>query len=228
MKISKETLSIIKSFSYLNQNLLFKKGNVITTKNAKDGQAINTVIGRAEVAEEFPVDFGIYNLKEFLGVIETFKEPEFIFEEDRNFVYIKEDNYSIKYGFANIDSIIYPKKDSQDFTKLFVEFFISAENLKKIKKVGMVLGVKDLVVEGGMTGISMSVCNVEQRSSNVYKIDIPEKTCDNDFEFRFNLEHLSSIIDTDYNCKVVSYNDVLNFIILENNQGLTYYIIHES
>jgi hypothetical protein len=227
MKISKETLTIIKSFSYLNQNLLFKKGNVISTKNAKNGQAINTVIGRAEVTEEFPIDFAIYDLKEFLGVIDTFKDPEFIFDEEKNFVFIKEENYSIKYGFANKDSVIYPKKDSQDYTKMFGEFFISAENLKKIKKVGMVLGVKDLVVEGGLTGISMSVCNKNQRSSNVYKVDI-EKECSSDFEFHFNIEHLANIIDTDYNCKVVTFNDSLNFILLENNQGLSYYIIHES
>lgn len=227
MKISKETLSIIKSFSYLNQNLLFRKGNVISTKNAKNGQAINTVIGRAEVKEEFPMDFAIYDLKEFLGVIDSFKDPEFIFDEDKNYVFIKEENYSIKYGFANKDSVISPKKDSQDYTKMFGEFFISAENLKKIKKVGMVLGVEDLVVEGGITGISMSVCNKSQRSSNVYKIDI-DKGCSSDFEFHFNLEYLSNIIDTDYNCKVVTFNDTLNFILLENNQGLSYYIIHES
>ena len=228
MKISKETLFIIKSFSDLNINLFFKQGNVIATKNAKDGQAINTVIGRAEVKEEFPIDFGIYNLKEFLGIVDSFSEPDFQFFDDKNFVLITENNYSIKYGFASPDSLIFPKKNSQVFDKLFVEFFLTSDDLKKIKKVGNVLGVKDLLIEGGLTGLSISVCNKEQPSSNIYKIDIPDKDSKDIFTFTFNLDHLSSIINTDYTCKVVSFNNELNFLVLEDGKGLSYYIIHQS
>jgi len=154
MKISKETISIIKAFSSLNNNLLFKKGNVIVTKNAKDGQAINTVIGRAVVPEEFPQDFGIYNLREFTSLIETFSSPEFEFFPDKNFVMISEGNYSIKYGFADTIGLIYPKKDSQEYDELIVEFFLSVDDIKKLRKAANALSAPDLFIEGNLIGTS--------------------------------------------------------------------------
>ena len=71
---SKNTLSILKNFSSLNSNLLIKPGDVIKTITpSKNGMAI------AKVDEKFDVEFGIWDLNKFLGVISLFSTPTFDF-----------------------------------------------------------------------------------------------------------------------------------------------------
>lgn len=225
MKISKETLSIIKSFSDLNINLFFKAGNVIATKNAEKGLALNTVMARAEIAEFFPINFGIYNLKEFLGVIDTFNDPEFEFNDC--FVEISEGNHSVKYGFAEEDSLIYPSRDKYDYDNLFVEFLLDADTLKKIKKIGNVISAKELIINAGVTGVTINITDRDNPSANEFKIEFPEKEASEPFSFAFDLSYFSSIINGDYNCKVVSLKNSIKFLILTNSKGLEYYIIYK-
>jgi len=71
---SKNTLTILKNFSSLNSNLLVKPGNVIKTITpSKTGMAVATV------EETFDVEFGIWDLNKFLGVVSLFNNPTFTF-----------------------------------------------------------------------------------------------------------------------------------------------------
>ena len=66
MKISNKTLDILKNFSEINQSVLIKKG-----KNLKTVSALKNILAHAEVEEDFPQDFAIYQLNEFIGVLST-------------------------------------------------------------------------------------------------------------------------------------------------------------
>ena len=61
MKLSKETLSLIKNYASINNNLLFKPGNTLSTIAVS-----NTIMSSSTVAETFPSEFGIYDVNEFL------------------------------------------------------------------------------------------------------------------------------------------------------------------
>ncbi len=64
MEISENTMSILKNFSEINSNMLFKQGNALRTMS----EARN-VLATAHVDQDFPQQFGIYDLKEFIGVL---------------------------------------------------------------------------------------------------------------------------------------------------------------
>ena len=49
MKLSNETVSVLKNFSTINQNLVIKSGNKIATMSA-----MKNIVAKAEVLEEFP------------------------------------------------------------------------------------------------------------------------------------------------------------------------------
>ena len=51
MKLSNETVSVLKNFSTINQNLVIKSGNKIATMSA-----MKNIVAKAEVLEEFPQD----------------------------------------------------------------------------------------------------------------------------------------------------------------------------
>lgn len=76
MKLSKNTINILRNFSGINTNLLLKPGNQLMTVAAN-----KTAFASAEVEETFDTEFGIYDLSEFLGVLSVFSEPDLEFSE---------------------------------------------------------------------------------------------------------------------------------------------------
>ena len=102
---SKNTLAILKNFSSLNSNLLVRPGNVINTITpSKAGMALATV------DETFDVEFGIWDLNKFLGVISLFNNPTFAFGEKS--VRIKNGGDSVvNYYYSEPKLLSYPTKD---------------------------------------------------------------------------------------------------------------------
>src|ERR1700733_12421690 len=103
MKISAETIVILKNFATINQGILISAGNVLQTRT-------NSVFAEAKIAETFPVEFGIFNLNNFLNVVSLFKDPEFEFGD--TFLRISEANgmAETKYAYAGAGMVSLPTK----------------------------------------------------------------------------------------------------------------------
>ena len=64
-----ETMEVIRNFGTINQNLVFKQGNVLrTVADAKN------VLAKAVLGDEFPQDFGIYDVGEFINVFNLIED----------------------------------------------------------------------------------------------------------------------------------------------------------
>ena len=102
--ISKTTLSILKNFASMNSNILVKPGNVIKTITpSKSGMA------EAVIEETFDVEFGIWDLNKFLGLVSLFNNPQFEFGEKS--VSITGSNGSVvKYNYSEPRLLTYPQK----------------------------------------------------------------------------------------------------------------------
>ena len=57
MKLSNNTISVLKNFASINQNLVIKEGNEITTMSA-----MKNIVAKAEVEETFTYEVAIYDL----------------------------------------------------------------------------------------------------------------------------------------------------------------------
>ena len=77
MKLSNYTTSVLKNFSTINQNLVIKEGNTITTMSA-----MKNIVAKAEVEETFPQQIAIYDLNEFLGALSLFTSPVLDFSDN--------------------------------------------------------------------------------------------------------------------------------------------------
>ena len=102
MKLSDSTLSLLKNFSTINQSILFKKGNKLRTISV-----MKNILAEATVAEEFPKDFGVYELGQFLNGMGLHQSPELDFKHD-SYVVIKEGRSRSKYFFADPSTIVIP------------------------------------------------------------------------------------------------------------------------
>ena len=74
MKLSENTVSVLKNFSNINQNILVKEGATLHTMST-----MKNIIGRASIDETFDREFGIYDLNEFLGVMSLSKNADLSF-----------------------------------------------------------------------------------------------------------------------------------------------------
>ena len=74
MKLSKHTLNMLKNFSDINMSIEIKQGNVLRTVSVQ-----KNILAQAELEDEFPKDFAIYELNRFLGAASLFDDPEFEF-----------------------------------------------------------------------------------------------------------------------------------------------------
>ena len=81
MKLSEKTFNLLKNFSSINQSILFKEGNSLRTMSV-----MKNILAEVEVEEEFPKDFAIYDLVQFLNNVSLCSNPELDF---KNKSYVK-------------------------------------------------------------------------------------------------------------------------------------------
>ena len=102
MKLSESTVGLLKNFSSINQSILFKQGSKLRSISV-----MKNILVEANVAEEFPKDFGIYDLNQFLNGLSLHSSPDLDFERDQ-YVVIKEGKSRSKYFFADPSVIVAP------------------------------------------------------------------------------------------------------------------------
>jgi len=192
MKLSKETVGLIKNFAGINSNLLLKSGNKLATISAQ-----KNVMADAVVTETFP-DFGIYDLNEFLGAMSLFEDPELTFNE--KWVTIEQGGNSIKYFAADASVLTAPQK-SITFPDAEINFTLSASMLNMISKTASVLRAADVSIVGDGTTINVLVGDKKNATGNSYSE--PVGTTDKTFKVNLKVENLK-MLPGDYNVSISS------------------------
>ena len=195
MKLSNETVSVLKNFSTINQNLVIKGGNKIATMSA-----MKNIVANAEVIEDFPQEFAIYDLNEFLSAISLFSKPELEFEND--FVMITEEgtSTSLKYWYSDPSVVTTPTKDIT-MPECEVKFNLSSDTLSTVTKAAAVIGAPDMALESG----SLKVTDKKNATANNYALDLDVDSQSDDYKFWFKVENLK-LIQGSYDVQVSSKN----------------------
>jgi len=72
MQLTAETLAILKNYATINQNIQFKEGQTLSTISPQ-----KNILTSAEISEDIPSTFAIYDLNKLLGALSLFeKSPE--------------------------------------------------------------------------------------------------------------------------------------------------------
>ena len=221
MNLSENTVSVLKNYSTINQNLLIKPGKVLTTMSA-----MKNIVSRAEVEEDFPREMAIYDLNEFLSCLSLFANPKLNFKE--NFVIMTEDGSSsktLKYWYSD-PSVVTTLEKEITMPSPEVSFNLSSNILSDIQKAAAVIGVPDMVLTNGRIGGSdLKVTDKKNDTANDYSIsfDTDSDNQDANYKFWFKVENLR-LLPGSYDVKVSSKNisyfkntnvDVEYFIALE-------------
>ena len=156
MKISNDTKDVLKNFSTINSGIRVKTGNKLETiSNMKN------ILAVATVAEDFPQDFSIYNLPEFLGATSLMDDPDFQFNDSS--LSVADNNSSLAYFYAAEGMVTAPEK-MITMPEAEITFKVTSTLLTDLKKAAAVLGVNDLILKSDGTTVTCGrVCR--RRSS---------------------------------------------------------------
>ena len=219
MKLSTNTIQVLKNFASINQNLVIKEGNEIKTMSA-----MKNIVARSGVEENFPKEVAIYDLNEFLAALSLFSSP--ILEFDDQYVTIKEESNpsnSLKYFYSDPSVVQSPSKTitmpSEDVT-----FELSSGDLSKMKKASAVIGAPDMVLENTNEPFKSILNAIDKKNdtANNYSLDISTNG-DGQFKFYFKVENLK-LMDGSYDVSVSSRN-ISNF--KSKNSDVEYWIALE-
>jgi len=198
MKLTTETISVLKNFSTINANLMVKSGSSLSTMSA-----MKNIVAKADVTEEFLSDFAIYDLNEFLSALSLFGKPDLEFNDD--FVIITEEgtSKSLKYWFSDPSVVTTPSKEiSMPSTEL--TFPLSSDTLNEITKAAAVIGAPDMALSGG----KLMVTDKKNSTANAYETTLDFGDVAAEYKFWFKVENLKIMpgaYDVEVSSKKISH-----------------------
>lgn len=195
MRLSENTIAILKNFASINQSIFIKEGNKLRSISV-----MKNILAEAEVEETFERDFAIYDLNQFLNGLSLHQDPELDFSNDA-YVLIREGKRRVKYFFADPEVIVSPPEKEIVLPSKDVCFQLEHSQLDKLKKAAAVYQLNDLSVIGDAGVIRLVVRDKKNDTSNEYSI-IVGKT-DKEFVYNFKVENLK-IIPTNYDVVISS------------------------
>ena len=185
MKLSDNSLTILKNFAGINNSILVKQGNKLRTISVA-----KNILAEAEITEEFPRNFAIYDLNQFLNGLSLHQDPELDFTNDSHIV-IREGKRRVKYFFADPNVIISPPEKEIKLPSEDVCFQLEHTSLEKLLKAAAVYQLPDLSAIGEAGVIRLVVRDKKNDTSNEYSIVVGET--DNEFIFNFKVENIKII-----------------------------------
>ena len=216
MKLSKNTLDMLKNFSDINMSIEIKKGKLLRTVSVQ-----KNILAQAELEDEFPQDFAIYELNRFLGAVSLFDNPEFQFNgKSAN---IGTSKHSVDYVYCDPSMIVTPPENNITFPDPEVKFTLSQDALSQIIKASNVLGTPEISVECESGNISVKALDVNNDSTDTFKVELEEKS-EHKFRFVFKTEKMK-MIPGNYDVEISS-KGISHFSL--QGQKLQYWIATES
>ena len=213
MKLSSQTINVLKNFSTINQNLVIKEGSNIATMSA-----MKNIVAKAKVEEDFTKEFAIYDLNEFLSALSLFGTPDLDFQDDYVVITEEGSSKSLKYWYSDPSVVTTPNKDIT-MPSNEVKFDFSSDTLAEITRAASVIGAPDMVLENG----KLRVTDKKNTTANDYATELDVPDSDVKYKFWFKVENLK-LLPGSYSVEVSSHKisrfsnssvDIEYFIALE-------------
>jgi len=216
MKLSEKTVNLLKNFASINQSILFKRGDSLRTMSV-----MKNILAEADISEEIPQDFAIYDLVQFLNGVSLYGDPQLDFGNESYVTILDGKNHRTKYFFADPSVIVTPPEKTLTLPTEDVCFNLDTNSLTQLLKAAAVYQLPDFSVVGDAGVAKIMVHDKKNDTSNEYSVIVGETT--DNFSFNFKVENIK-ILPGSY--EVVISQKLLSRFVNEN-YNLTYFIALE-
>lgn len=218
MKLSNETLTILKNFASINSGIFFKQGKKLSTVSPS-----KTILAEVELTDEFPQDFGIYDLNKFLSVLSLYKDNAEL-EFDSVNVTIGSGRTKTKYRLTDKTMIVAPPDKQLTLPSEDVNFTLTQDDLEWVIKTANILQSPNVGVESDGDVVKLVMFDASNDSADVSSIDLDVQPQGKRYKLVFKTENLK-MIPGSYGVKISS-KGIANF--KNEKANLQYWIATEA
>ena len=200
MKLSSETIGVLKNFGSINSGIFLKKGKTVKTVSSH-----KNILAQATIPDEIPADFGIYDLNEFLSVVSLHKDDLNLEFDSKNVVISGLKGRSkIKYRSCDATMVVSPPDKALALNDPEIQFDLSAEDFRWILDAANVLGSPQISVESDGTKITLNTIDVSNDSAHTESLELDVEGSGNKYKMVFKTENISKILSGSYEVKISS------------------------
>jgi hypothetical protein len=200
MKLSNETLSVLKNFGAINQGIMFKKGKTLKTVSSH-----KNILAEVNISEEIPADFGVYDLNNFLSVVSLHKEdPSFEFDPHHVIICGNKGRSKIKYRFCDPTMIVLPPEKQLTMPEADISFELASEDFEWIMRAANVLSSPHIAVDSDGAKIILVTLDLQNDSAHTESLEMGDNTTGSKYRMIFRTENLSKILPGAYEVKISS------------------------
>lgn len=172
MKLSNETINVLKNFANINTNILIRKGNQIKTISTNKG-----MFAVATVAETFPKEFGVYDLSTLISLFTLVEDYDITFGDQS--MMVNKNNGSFEYYYASPNILVIAPDKTIEFDS-FYKFKLTDSELNLLLKAASIVSATTITIKSDGKKVYIVAGDPKINSSNSYKLYV------GDSEEKFN------------------------------------------
>lgn len=213
MKLSNQTITVIKNFASINPSIVLKPGNEIRTISPQ-----KTVMAVATISDTIPAKACIYDASRFLSICSLYQEPDIQFED--KLCTISEGKRKTRYVFADESMVIAPPEKDVKFPSEDVSVDVAWADLQSVIKAAGVLNLPEIAFVGEEGTCYLRAVDSSNPTADSYGIELGNT--DDTFQLIIKTENLKLM---PINYKVtLSSKGISRF----EGDGIRYFIAVES
>ena len=219
MKLSNETLTVLKNFSTINEGLEFKQGKKIKTVSAS-----KSVMAEAHIPDEFPETFCVYDLNQFLSVNSTFKNKAELTFTDANIIFKDGDEKTVYRKCADTMIVKAPDRDIT-LSSVDVAFTLPEAKYNSLMDSAKILSSPNIAVSSDEDGnVELITFDAQNDAQHEKHIKIDTKISTGKYKIVFNTENFK-MIPGSYDVEI-SFKGVAHF--KNTKDDIQYWVAFEA
>jgi len=149
MKISSDTIAILKNFANINTNIVFRPGDTISTiSNAKN------IFAKATIEEELPNEFAIYDLNSLLAMLTLMENQEVEFND--KMLTVSSGMGKFEYYYTNPEVVTAAPENEIEHVDVYT-FKMTAEDIQMLMKAASITGAPTVSITNKNQSVVVSV-----------------------------------------------------------------------
>lgn len=191
MKLSNDTMNILKNFSSINTGIVFRQGNTLKTISTN-----KNVLAQANIGETIPSEFAVYDLSGFLTVLTMYDEPTLEFGDKKVIVSGVKSRGKTDYRFCDSSLVASPPEKEIAMPQAEVSFELTEQDLSWVMKSSAILSSPNIAFISDGQKISAHTFDAKNDGASTNTMEICDNTTGDTFKMIFKTETLKLIPDS--------------------------------
>jgi hypothetical protein len=184
MKLSQETIKVLRNFASINPSILVRPGSLLSTISYPG----KTVMARATVPDAFETEFAIYDLSRFLNALSLLGDPDLTFTAKS--VSAVSEGRALRYALAEPSMIVAAPTKDIAMPPTYVEVDLPEAVLKAATSALRVLGLNEIAVTGDGESVFLQAVDAKGTTNDDYSVKVDADPPGKKFRALFKIDNL--------------------------------------